>query len=389
MGTTSEKARNQIVEDLTQANKIKKIETLHHSVGTCYRDKGLIQPLVSKQWYLKVESLAKKALSAIRKREVKFAAERYEKLAKHWLQNLRDWNISRQIVWGMRIPAWRCQRCLEWTITEGEIPNKCKKCEHEKLIQDTDTFDTWFSSSQWPYATLQISKGRDFEYFYPTSLMETAYEILPFWVIRMIMLGIYTTKENPFKDVLIHGLVRDANGEKISKSKGNVIDPMLMTDKYGADALRMGIIWAALVETDISLSEDNIRGQRNFANKIWNVARFVFMELPGKRKKRNEDDIKIIKELKTTIRKVTRLLNSYRLNEASGELYDFFWNKFANDYLEKTKTRRSDAQKTLEFILQESLKLLHPFMPFVTEVVWQEGKERFDSPHLITAKWPS
>jgi valyl-tRNA synthetase len=202
------------------------------------------------------------------------------------------------------------------------------------------------------------------------------------------MLGLYETGEVPFKEVLIHGLVRDAKGEKISKSKGNVIDPIDMAKKYGADALRMGIIWGALTENDISLSEDNVRGQRNFANKIWNIARFVLAEPAGKRRKRNEDDAQIVKDLRKTTRKVTQLMNKYRLNEAAEEIYNFVWNRFANDYLEKTKSRREEAQKTLELILQDSLKLLHPFMPFVTEVIWQEGKKRFDSPILIIAPWP-
>ncbi len=404
IGMKAEKARKVVVEDLKKAKKIKKIETIHHTVGTCYRDKGLIEPMVSKQWFIKIEPLAKKAFAAIRKGEVKFTASRFEKIAKHWLKNLKDWNISRQIVWGIRIPAFRCKKCLEWTITDGNIPNKCRSCENNELIQDQDTFDTWFSSGQWPYATLLSSSGitnfqlpisnkdkkrlKDFDYFYPTSVMETAYDILPFWVLRMIMLGIYSTGKVPFQEVLIHGLVRDSRGEKISKSKGNVIDPLEMAEKYGADALRMGIVWGALVENDIALSENNIKGQRNFSNKIWNIARFVLSGPPGKRRKRTEDDTWILKELKTTTRKVTRALDKYRLNEAAEELYSFVWNKFASKYLESTKPRRDEAQKTLELVLQQSLKLLHPFMPFVTEAIWKEGGDRFDSPLLISAPWP-
>lgn len=381
-------ARKAVVKDLKEAGKLKKTEAIHHTVSVCYRDKGLIEPTISKQWFLKVEPLTKRALKAIKDGGTKFAAKRYEKIANHWLKNLKDWNISRQIVWGIRIPAFRCDKCLEWTITDGKKPEKCSSCGHGNLNQDPDTFDTWFSSGQWPYATLQTTKKGDFEYFYPTSVMETAYDILPFWVIRMIMLGLYSTQKVPFYDILLHGLVRDSQGEKISKSKGNVIDPIEMVEKYGADALRMGIIWGALVENDVSLSEDNIRGQRNFANKIWNVARFVFMEEKGKRIKRNEEDKKIVSELRKTTGKVTRLIEKYRLNEAAEELYSFIWERFANDYLEKTKDRRKEAQKTLEYVLQESLKLLHPFMPFVTETIWQEGKDRFDSPLLISASWP-
>ena len=387
-GMSAEMARGEVIKDLEAEGKIKKVETIHHVVGVCYKDKGLIEPLVSKQWFLRVGPLAKEAIGAISDKQVSFASPRFEKIAKHWLKNLRDWNISRQIIWGIRIPAWRCGKCLEWTITNGAPPEKCSRCGHAKLTQDPDTFDTWFSSGQWPFATLQTAKPGDFEYFYPTTVMNPAYDILPFWVIRMMMLGIYATGKVPFEVVLLHGLVRDKYGVKISKSKGNVIDPIEMVEKYGADALRMASIWGSLVENDNSLSEDNVRGQRNFANKIWNIARFVLMEPKGKRVKRNADDNLIVKELKATARSVSRLLDKYRLNEAANEIYDFIWHKFADVYLEKTKQRRPEAQKTLEYVLQESLKLLHPFMPFVTEKIWQEGIDRFDSPILISAPWP-
>ena len=387
-GMSAEMARGEVIKDLEAEGKIKKVETIHHVVGVCYKDKGLIEPLVSKQWFLRVGPLAKEAIGAISDKQVSFASPRFEKIAKHWFKNLRDWNISRQIIWGIRIPAWRCGKCLEWTITNGAPPEKCSRCGHAKLTQDPDTFDTWFSSGQWPFATLQTAKPGDFEYFYPTTVMNPAYDILPFWVIRMMMLGIYATGKVPFEVVLLHGLVRDKYGVKISKSKGNVIDPIEMVEKYGADALRMASIWGSLVENDNSLSEDNVRGQRNFANKIWNIARFVLMEPKGKRVKRNADDNLIVKELKATARSVSRLLDKYRLNEAANEIYDFIWHKFADVYLEKTKQRRPEAQKTLEYVLQESLKLLHPFMPFVTEKIWQEGIDRFDSPILISAPWP-
>ncbi|OGM03661.1 valine--tRNA ligase [Candidatus Woesebacteria bacterium GWA1_42_12] len=381
-------ARNLVVEDLRAKGLIKKVQNIKHVVGVCYRDKGLIEPTISKQWFVKVSPLTKPALKAIREGQVSFAAKKYEKIAIHWLKNLKDWNISRQIVWGIRIPAWRCDKCLEWTITEGTPPEKCEACSHAGLTQDPDTFDTWFSSGQWPFATLQTTKHEDFEYFYPTSVMNPAYDILPFWVIRMVMLGLYVTGEPPFKEVLLHGLVRDKFGVKISKSKGNIINPIEMVQKYGADALRVALIWGSLVENDNSVSEENIKGQRNFANKIWNVSRFVLMSPQAKKAKRNEDDLEIIKHLKFTSKRVTKLLEKYRLNEAAEELYDFVWHKFADVYIEKTKGRREEAQKTLELVLQESLKLLHPFMPFVTEVIWQEGAKRFDSPTLISAPWP-
>ena len=400
IGLSAKKARRAVAEDLESQNLIKKKEVIHHTVGVCYRDKGLIEPLVSEQWFIKIKPLSKNALSAINQRKVKFAAPRFEKIAKHWLKNLKDWNISRQIVWGIRIPAWRCELCLKWTITDGPNPIKCSSCGHKKLTQEKDTFDTWFSSGQWPFATLQTTKKGDFSYFYPTSVMETGYDILPFWVLRMIMLGLYETGNVPFQEVLLHGLVRDANGEKISKSKGNVIDPLEMAEKYGADALRMGIVWGALVENDIALSESNINGQRNFSNKIWNIARFVLSYerserlkgREGKSKRRpraiNKDDIRILAELKETIKSVTRALDKYRVNEAAETIYEFIWHKFADVYLEKSKKRRDETQKILEHVLQESLKLLHPFMPFVTETIWQKNANCFDSKYLISSSWP-
>lgn len=386
-GFYPKQAREKVVEDLQQMGLIEKIdENYKNTISVCYRCKNPIEPMPLEQWFLKVEPLAKEVLGAVKKGDTKFAAKKYEKIAIHWLKNLKDWNISRQIVWGIRIPAFRCEKCDEWTITAGETPKRCSSCGHDKLIQDTDTFDTWFSSGQWPFATLKTTKEGDFEYFYPTSVMETGYDILPFWVIRMLMLGLFETGKVPFENVVLHGLVRDKNGAKISKSKGNVIDPIEMTKKYGADALRMGLVWGAKVSNDIALSEENIKAQRNFANKIWNVARFVSMEKSTKGKE-NESDKKILKRVKETKERVARLIEGYRLNEAAEMIYDFVWNDFANDYLESVKDRRSDAQKTLEKVLEESLKMLHPFMPFVTESIWQQLKDRFDSPNLIEASW--
>lgn len=393
IGMKVEAAREEVVKDLTAAGKIEKVKKIHHVVGVCYRDKGLIEPMVSKQWFIKVGKLAKDALAAIQKGQVKFAAPRYEKVAKYWLKNLRDWNISRQIVWGIRIPAYRCEKCMEWVVTEGTEPSECTGCKHKRLIQDPDTFDTWFSSGQWPFATLRIGLPRDFEYFYPTSVMETAYDIIPFWVIRMIMLGIYSTGKVPFGNVLIHGLVRDKEGQKISKSKGNVIDPLQMSEKYGSDALRMALVWGALVENDISLSENNVRGQRNFANKIWNISRFVIAQQTTYNKQhttKHKDDRWILDELKETTKKVTKALDNYKLNEAAEEIYDFVWHKFADIYIERVKDRREESQANLVHILVYSLKLLHPFMPFVTEVIWKEVKDlrKYPDQLLISSSWP-
>ena len=398
VGMKAENARRAVSEKLEKEGKLVKTEKIKHVVGVCYRDKGLIEPMISKQWFIKTEELAKEVLEAIRSKKVKLMPKKQEKIAVHWLKNIKDWNISRQIVWGIRIPAWRCDKCLEWMITDGEEPKECKQCGHEKLTQDQDTFDTWFSSGQWPFATLQTTEKGDFDYFYPTNVMITAYEILFFWVIRMIMFGIYRTGKVPFRDVLLYGLVRDREGLKISKSKGNVIDPLEMTDKYGADALRMGLVWGALIENDISLSEDNIRGQRNFANKIWNVSRFILTDKTGalvkinkkvaKPKVKNQDDKLVIEKLNKTTKKISGLIEKYRLNEAAEELYDFVWNSLASEYLEKTKDRRADAQPVLEYVLYRTLKVAHPFMPFVTEAIWKESFS-YENGLLAEESWPN
>ncbi len=394
VGMQAAKAREEVVSKLKIEGLLLKEIPIRHSVATCYKCKKTIEPLISKQWFIKVRPLTKEALLAIRKKQIKFAKDKYKKIAIHWLKNLNDWNISRQIVWGIQIPAWRCDKCMEWIVTAGETPDKCPKCDSKSLTQETDTFDTWFSSAQWPYASLMANDKKFFDYFYPTSVMETAYDILPFWVIRMIMLGLYKTKHVPFNNVLIHGLVRDKNGQKISKSKGNVINPLVMVDKYGADALRMGLIWGALVENDISLSEENIRGQRNFCNKLWNVARYISMEqkhltlMVRAPRSNNDQDHKIIKTLRETSKKINKAVNKYRLNEAAETLYNFIWYDFANDYLESTKSRRCDAQPTLEYVLSESLKMAHPFMPFISEAIWQQLYGTPTKP-LIAQTWPS
>lgn len=380
IGMKAEAAREEVVKDLEASGKLVKTEKIHHTVGTCYRDHGLIEPMISKQWFLKVKPLVKISMEAIRKGKVKFVAKRYEKIAKNWYKNLKDWNISRQIVWGIRIPAYRCEKCLEWTITDGNPPEKCANCGGTKLFQDTDTFDTWFSSGQWPFATLKTTKPGDFEYFYPTSVMETAYDILPFWVIRMIMLGLYVTGEVPFREVLIHGLIRDKQGQKISKSKGNVIDPIEMADKYGADALRMGLLWGALVENDVSLSEENINAQKKFCNKLWNASRFVtgfYTEA-----KTNEAYDKHIHEI---IKTTTKYLEKYKLNQAAEYLYTEFWHWYCDEAIEKSKKGEIGSRQMRNGLLT-FLKLLHPFMPFITEQIWDEIGEK---ELLITSKWPT
>jgi valyl-tRNA synthetase len=406
-------ARKAVVDDLTQAGKLVETKTHTFLASVCYRCKNPIEPLPSPQWFIKVAQLASLAKKAVADKRTSFTAEKFEKIYNHWLDNLRDWNISRQIVWGIQIPAWECTDCHEWVITSGETPESCKKCQGKKLIRDEDTFDTWFSSGQWPFATLKTTRPGDFAYFYPTTIMETAYDILPFWVMRMMMLGIYITGEVPFERILIHGLVRDKQGQKISKSKGNVINPLEMTGKYGTDALRMALIWGTLTENDISLSEDNIRGQKNFANKIWNVARYVVAANPNfqntnhnqisnyKSQITNKDDLWIVAELEKLIKSVTENLEKFRIGNAAEEIYEFIWHKFADIYIEKTKGRKEEASPTLRHVFINCLKLLHPFMPFVTEAVWGE-LERVQGPALpagrqgsrgqgsmlINSRWP-
>ena len=379
IGMKVEVAREEVIKDLMITGQLIKTEKIRHVVGTCYRDKGVLEPTVSKQWFIKVETLAKKASESIKKREVKFAAKQYEKIALHWLANLKDWNISRQIVWGIRIPAWRCEKCLKWVITDGTEPTACIKCGNNKLAQDPDTFDTWFSSGQWPFATLKTSNPGDFEHFYPTTVMDPSYDILPFWVIRMLMLGLYQTGVVPFTDVLLHGLVRDKNGLKISKSKGNVIEPIEMSNKYGADALRVALIWGILIENDNSLSEENINAQRKFSNKIWNASRFV-LQFVGEAKKNPSFE----NHLQDVVREVTKHLDKFRISQAIELLYTEFWHWYCDEAIEKTKKGEIGATQIKDG-LEIFLKLLHPFMPFVTEQIWHEiGHKEL----LIAAQWP-
>ncbi len=384
-GLYANQARKVVLDDLVKEGKL--IETKKKSmvISVCYRCKNTIEILPSLQWFIKVKTLAQKAKEAVKKSDAIFAVKKYEKIYFHWLNNLKDWNISRQIVWGIQIPAWRCLKCNEWTITDGSNPEKCNKCDNKDFVQDSDTFDTWFSSGQWPFATLQTTQPGDFEKYYPTSIMETAYDILPFWVMRMMMLGIYITNNVPFKNILIHGLIRDKNGQKISKSKGNVINPLLMTDKYGTDALRTALVWGTLLENDIALAEDNIKGQKNFANKIWNASRFVTTIKDDEKGRTNEFNSNVDK----ISLEVTQNLDKFRLNTAIEIIYDKFWHWFCDECIEKNK-KGELSKADLVHGLITFLKLLHPFMPFVTEAIWNEIKHlrKYPDQMLITSGWP-
>ncbi|MBI4135247.1 valine--tRNA ligase [Candidatus Uhrbacteria bacterium] len=437
-------ARKIMAEDMQAEGLMERIdETYTHNVATCYKCGTIVEPRILPQWYVAMtkvpslsplpkgeggpalgggegQSLRDAAVKAVKKGEVKFVTKKFEKIFMHWMKNLRDWNISRQIVWGIRIPAWYKQKTddrkqktdnpssvlrppssvEETEIYIGETPPK-----GDGWTQDPDVFDTWFSSGQWPFATLGFPKDKDFKDFYPTSVMETGWDILPFWVMRMIMLGLYTTGKPPFKYVYLHGLVRDKDRQKMSKSKGNVIDPLGVIDIYGADALRMALVIGNTAGNDIIISEEKIKGYRNFANKIWNASRFVLMNLDDPHlisplKKGEKEgvrltpaDKKILKELEAMAKKVTRHLDKFEFHLAGETLYHYFWHTFADKTIEEQKSRLQDekqksaAQYLLYTCLTTTLKLLHPFMPFVTEAVWQQIPKEKDS-MLITEQWP-
>lgn len=397
-GLKVKKAREQVALDMKTKGMIEKVdEDYTHTVGTCYKCNRVLEPLLMPQWYVKVRPLADRALKAIEDGEVKFTNKRFEKSAIQWLTNFHDWNISRQNVWGIRVPAYRCVREPQianrnskdtihdsWFVCVGK-PDKCKICGDCTFEQDTDTFDTWFSSGQWPFATLQSLGKESFEYYYPTAVMETGYDILPWWVCRMLMFGLYRTGKVPFKAVYLHGLVR-VKGQKMSKSKGNVINPLDMIEKYGADALRAALIFEVGDGTDLSISDDKIRSMRNFANKVWNVGRFL--QLNSKFEIRNlkqTPNHKILnglhEEFKTVTEDYHKNMNEYKFSAAFGLMYEFLWHRFADFYIEQLKEElRNDnieVRDSLTSIYLQSLRLLHPFTPFVTDAVHKQFTNKF------------
>jgi valyl-tRNA synthetase len=381
-------AREKTVEILRNFGSLEKIEDYKHQVGVCYKCKTTIEPLVMEQWFIDLTKEGKKkivqpAIEAVRKGRIKIIPKFQEKIFFHWMNNIKDWNISRQIVWGIRIPAWRCADCGKWIVTDGEEPEKCSmpSCKGKSFAQSEDVFDTWFSSGQWPFATLMAtgeSSGKgDFKNFYPTSVMETGYDILFFWVARMIMLGLYSTKKIPFKNVYLHGLVRDKDRQKMSKSKGNVIDPLGVAEIYGTDALRMALVVGNTPGNDIVISEDKIRGYRNFATKIWNIARFILMYEGDKNVKSEStsQDVENLADLKKIKTKITNYIDKFEFYLAAETIYHYIWHTFADKIIESYKPRlnggsaedKAAAWQTLETIFLECLKMLHPFMPFITE----------------------
>ena len=369
-------ARKAIVADLEAEGALVKIEDYTHNVGTCYRCGTTVEPRVSKQWFVKMKTLAQPAIDAVKNGETDFVPPHFEKTYFHWLENIRDWCISRQLWWGHQIPAFYCDCCGETVVTK-ENEAFCPKCG-KKMRQDPDTLDTWFSSALWPFSTLGWpEKTPELDYFYPTNVLVTGYDIIPFWVMRMMFSGIEHTGKAPFNTVLIHGLVRDSLGRKMSKSLGNGIDPLEIIEQYGADALRLTLVTGNAPGNDMRYSEEKITASRNFANKLWNAARFIRMNIDGHDVK-NElpdtlttEDKWIVSTLNTVTKEVTENLEKYELGIAVQKLYDFIWDCFCDWYMQKNDGSAQNARQVLVWVLDQALRLLHPFMPFITEELWQ------------------
>lgn len=446
-GLFPSQVRDLVITDLDSAGLLEKIEDYSHEVGHCYKCGRAIEPMTAPQWFVKIDSLAKNAIKAVSSNEIEIFPKRFKKSFLTWMKDIKDWNISRQIVWGQRIPAWYVLdtnpnilinfidkngkvisgywRDLESKFSFEDIKSglqtliapadaKYFLSEEEALksgknvLQETDTFDTWFSSGQWPYSTLGWSpdgkNSPDFDYFYPTTVLDTMWDILFFWVARMIMMGIYSTGKIPFRVAHMHSRVLDAKGQKMSKSKGNAINPVGIAQSYGADALRMALVIGVAPGSDISLSDDKIRAQRNFVNKIWNASRFVEMLIDRlyeanpsliisdkyNPEKLNQDDKNIIKKLNHIIKSTGQNIETYRFGQASEDLYQFFWKEFCDVYIETAKDRGEDAIPVLLTTLFTSLKLLHPFIPFVTEDIYQYFIKKYNLKPglLITSSWP-
>ena len=376
-------ARKKIVEDLEKGGFLVRTEAHEHNVGTCYRCSTTVEPRVSTQWFVKMKPLAQPAIEAVKNGDTKFVPERFDKIYFHWLENIKDWCISRQIWWGHQIPAFYCDDCGEMVVTK-ENSAVCPKCG-KPMRQDPDTLDTWFSSALWPFSTLGWpEKTEDFEYFYPTNTLVTGYDIIFFWVIRMMFSALENTGKPPFDTVLIHGLVRDAQGRKMSKSLGNGIDPLEIIDQYGADALRFMLAMGNAPGNDMRFTEDKVKAARNFANKLWNASRYIMMNLPDGFKcdklcdELSTEDKWVVSKFNTLAKEVNENLESYELGVACAKIYDFIWDVYCDWYIELTKPRitaggesASTAQNVLVWVMKGMLKLLHPFMPFITEEIWQ------------------
>jgi len=374
-------AREAVVLEMKKSKTIVKIdENYSHRVGTCYKCGKVLEPLPKEQWFIKTRPLAEAAKKSIQKKETTVYPLKFKERLIDILDDFIDWNVSRQVVWGIRIPAYQCKKTNRWFVSKTK-PVKCLHCQGNDFSQDEDTFDTWFSSAQWPFATL-LTETKDFyDYFYPTSVMETGYDILRAWVARMMMIGIYATGKPPFKSIFLHGMVRDKKGAKMSKSKGNVIDPIVMIDRYGADALRASLLFGTKEGGDVSLSEDKVRGMRNFSNKIWNIGRYIYISKNAVSEKTNRSS-KVFADLEAESEKEKKkyfyLMEKKRFAEALGLIYEFIWHRFADYHIERLKPEiingNIEALKALEDVYLSNLVMLHPFMPFVTESVWKVFK---------------
>ena len=391
-------ARKAIVADLEEQGYLVKVEDHQHNVGTCYRCHNDVEPLISAQWFVKMEPLAREALRVVNDGEVKFVPDRFAKIYTNWMENVHDWCISRQLWWGHQIPAWTCQDCGGLTVSETD-PTECEHCHSHNIVQEEDVLDTWFSSALWPFSTLGWpEETEDLKYFYPTDVLVTGYDIIFFWVARMIFSGCEHTGKPPFHTVFIHGLVRDDKGRKMSKSLGNGIDPLDMIDQYGCDALRFNLVTGNSPGNDMRFYTERCEAMRNFANKIWNASRFLMMNLTIDRcelpEKLELEDKWILSKLNSVIPQVTENMDRYELGVAAQKVYDFIWDDYCDWYIELTKTRlqgededsKIRAQQVLCYVLTETLKLLHPFMPFITEEIWQALPHQGD--YLMLQQWP-
>ncbi len=408
------RARQAVAADLEAQGLIEKVEAHRHALGHCQRCGTVVEPIVSEQWFVRIGPLAAPAIQAVKEGRIQIVPRRFTKVYLHWMENIKDWCISRQLWWGHRIPAWYCQGCGAEVVPPREDPmadpDRCPRCGSSELRQDEDVLDTWFSSALWPHSTLGWpEETEDFRYFYPTTVLETGYDILFFWVARMIMMGLYNTGQVPFRYVYLHGLIRDQYGRKMTKSLGNVVDPLETIQRYGCDALRYVLATGAAPGNDLRISEEKLEGGRNFANKLWNASRFVLTSLsehlaPGERLTAPQvrgrhrlplEDRWILSRLHRLISQVDRLLGQFKVNEAARRLHEFFWNEYCDWYLEMAKVRLRQGDRTplpvLAYVLDASLRLLHPVMPFVTEAVWQNLREHLawaESEALIVAPWP-
>ena len=374
--------RNKLVAELESKGFIKNVAQHKHAVGHCYRCHTTIEPYVSDQWFVKTKPLAEPAIEAVESKKTRFIPKNWEKTYFEWMRNIRDWCISRQLWWGHRLPVYKCEDCGKYTVSEDE-PEACEHCDSRNIIQEEDVLDTWFSSALWPMSTLGWPENTDdLKRFYPTSLLVTGFDIIFFWVARMMMMGIHFMKDVPFRDVYIHALVRDQYGQKMSKTRGNVIDPIEVIDKYGADSLRFTLAILAAQGRDIKLSEDKIEGYKRFMNKIWNAYRFIKLNTEGmkfeeKPKRLSPASIWIKSRLAKTIKKVEDSLNEYKFNEAASSIYQFLWHEFCDYYIEMSKVHMDDEfsysiKYTLLDVFEKTMRLLHPFTPFITEFLWQQ-----------------